>query len=95
MLEMFDVRNKRVTVAGAARSGLAAAKLLAARGAHVTLSDTRSNVPEAEALRGLGIVPELGGHITDTFTTADLVVLSPGVPPEQSAVAAPRSEVCR
>ena len=26
---------------------------------------------------------ELGGHITDTFTSADLVVLSPGVPPEQ------------
>src|SRR5262245_54977483 len=85
---MFDVRNKRVTVAGAARSGLAASRLLAARGAHVTLSDTRSNVPEAEALRGLGIVFELCGHTVDTFTTADLVVLSPGVPPDQVAVAA-------
>src|SRR5262245_16614409 len=85
---MFDVRNKRVTVAGAARSGLAAAKLLAARGARVTLSDARSNVPEAESLRGLGIVLELGGHVIDTFTTADLVVLSPGVAPEQVAVAA-------
>jgi UDP-N-acetylmuramoylalanine--D-glutamate ligase len=85
---MLDVRNKRVTVAGAARSGLAASKLLAARGAHVTLSDTRSNIPEAEGLRGLGIVLELGGHTIDTFTTADLVVLSPGVPPEQVAVAA-------
>jgi UDP-N-acetylmuramoylalanine--D-glutamate ligase len=33
-------------------------------------------------LRALGVVLELGGHVADTFTTADLVVLSPGVPPE-------------
>jgi UDP-N-acetylmuramoylalanine-D-glutamate ligase len=43
----FDVNDKRVTVAGAARSGLAAAELLARRGARVTLSDTRATVPEA------------------------------------------------
>jgi UDP-N-acetylmuramoylalanine-D-glutamate ligase len=38
----FSVEHKRVTVAGAARSGLAAAELLARRGAHVTLSDSRT-----------------------------------------------------
>jgi len=89
---MFDVREKKVTVAGAARSGLAAARLLAARGARVTLSDTRSNVPEAESLRMLGVALELGGHVAETFTTADLVVLSPGVPPEQVVVAAARAQ---
>jgi UDP-N-acetylmuramoylalanine--D-glutamate ligase len=86
----FDVTGKRVTVAGAARSGLAAAELLVRRGAHVTLSDTRSEAPETEPLIRLGVHLELGGHQTQTFTTADLVVLSPGVPPEQAAVKAAR-----
>jgi UDP-N-acetylmuramoylalanine--D-glutamate ligase len=86
----FDVTSKRVTVAGAARSGLAAAELLARRGAQVTLSDTRTEIPEAQPLTTLGVELELGGHRTPTFTGADLVVLSPGVPPEQAAVAAAR-----
>src|SRR6202023_2254663 len=42
---IFSVDGKRVTVAGAARSGLAAAELLARRGAAVTVSDTRADVP--------------------------------------------------
>ena len=33
---------------------------------------------------------ELGGHKTETFTSADLVVLSPGVPIDQPAVQAAR-----
>ena len=86
----FDVTNTRVTVVGAARSGLAAAELLARRGARVTLSDARADVPEAAYLRGLGIALELGGHVPDTFTSADLVVLSPGVPPDQDVVQAAR-----
>ena len=86
----FSVEGTRVTVAGAARSGLAAAELLARRGARVTLSDSRSEVPEADRLRSLGIALELGGHTRDTFTSADLVVLSPGVPPEQDVVQAAR-----
>jgi len=87
---MFSVDQKRVTVAGAARSGLAAAELLARRGAHVTLSDTRARVLEAEPLRQLGVRLELGGHTRETFTGADLIVLSPGVPPEQPFVQAAR-----
>src|SRR5262245_25860220 len=86
----FEVTNKRVTVAGAARSGLAAAELLARRGARVTLSEARPHAPETEPLEALGVRLELGGHQNDTFTNADLVVLSPGVPPEQPAVQAAR-----
>ena len=86
----FDVANKRVTVAGAARSGIAAADLLARRGAQVTLSEMRADAPETEPLRVLGVQLELGGHRIETFTRADLVVLSPGVPPEQAAVQAAR-----
>ncbi len=87
----FNVDGKRVTVAGAARSGIAAAELLARRGARVTLSDVRRDVAEAEALRPLGVALELGGHQAATFADADVIVLSPGVPPEQPAIAAARS----
>src|SRR2546425_6851001 len=87
----FDVTGKRVTVAGAARSGLAAAELLSRRGARVTLSDSRSDAPETAPLNALGVELELGGHRTETFAGADLVVLSPGVPPMQDAVQAARA----
>ena len=83
--------GKRVTVAGAARSGIAAAELLARRGARVTLSDTRPSVPEAERLRALGV--RSGARRTPAARPsrrADLVVLSPGVPPEQPVVASAR-----
>ena len=79
-----------MTVAGAARSGMAAAELLAQRGARVTLSDVRSELPEAAPLRALGVELELGGHQSSTFTEADLIVMSPGVPSEIPAVAAAR-----
>jgi len=87
----FDVTGKRVTVAGAARSGLAAAELLARRGAHVTLSEMRGDLPAAEPLKALGVRLELSGHRTATFTDADLIVLSPGVPAEQPAIEAARA----
>jgi UDP-N-acetylmuramoylalanine--D-glutamate ligase len=87
----FSVDRKRVTVVGAARSGLAAAELLARRGATVTLSDLRAEVPEAEPLRRLGVALELGAHNPETFTTAELIVLSPGVPADQAPIQAARS----
>jgi UDP-N-acetylmuramoylalanine--D-glutamate ligase len=86
----FDVEGQRVTVVGAARSGIAAAELLAQRGARVTLSDARSEVPEAEKLRALNVRLELGGHQQPTFTNANLLVLSPGVPLDQPMVRAAR-----
>ncbi len=87
----FDVAGQRVTVVGAARSGIAAAELLAARGARVTLTDTRAELEVADLLRAQGIAIELGGHSTDTFARADLVVLSPGVPPDQPVIQATRA----
>jgi UDP-N-acetylmuramoylalanine--D-glutamate ligase len=82
-----DVKGKRVTVAGAARSGIAAAELLAKRGARVTLSEMRTEAADAEPLRQLGVSLELGGHRAETFADADLIVMSPGVPSEQPVVA--------
>jgi UDP-N-acetylmuramoylalanine--D-glutamate ligase len=87
----FDVTNKRVTVAGAARSGIAAAELLVRRDARVTLSEQRADVAAVEPLRKLGVQLELGGHQPATFTDADLIVLSPGVPPDHPVVEAARA----
>ncbi len=42
------------------------------------------------ASRGLGVVLALGPHRADAFARADLIVLSPGVPPSQDAIAAAR-----
>lgn len=79
----MSVAGRRVLVVGAARSGLAAADLLVDRGAHVTLTDVRTSVEAADALRARGVTLELGGHRIETLRETDLIVLSPGVPPTQ------------
>nr|MBA3639110.1 UDP-N-acetylmuramoyl-L-alanine--D-glutamate ligase [Acidobacteriota bacterium] len=73
---------------GAARSGVAAAHLLARRGATVTLTDLQPAIPEEDALRAAGVALELGGHDAATLTRADIVVLSPGVPSTEPAIQA-------
>jgi UDP-N-acetylmuramoylalanine--D-glutamate ligase len=85
---MFSVDGKRVVVVGAARSGVAAAQLLATRGADVTLTDLRPSLTEELVLREAGVKLELGGHRPETLAAADLIVLSPGVSPTQRDVAA-------
>ena len=87
----FSVSGKRAVVAGAARSGIAAAQLLVRRGATVTLSDMRESLPDAGELEAAGIALELGGHRDATFAGADLIVMSPGVPVNQPAVKAARA----
>ena len=86
----FSVRGKRVVVAGAARSGIAAARLLVRRGASVTLSDVRDEFEGAGDLEADGVMLELGGHTQATFGNADLIVLSPGVPASQPVIQAAR-----
>jgi UDP-N-acetylmuramoylalanine--D-glutamate ligase len=86
----FSVRGSRVTVVGAARSGVAAAELLVRRGARVTLTDVRPEIEDEIRLRAAGVELELGGHREHTFTGADLIVLSPGVPTKQPLLEAAR-----
>ena len=85
-MEEFSVDGARVVVLGAARSGVAAAELLARRGGRVILSDIRDSISEAERLEAAGVRLELGGHRPDTLADAELIVLSPGVSPRLPAV---------
>jgi UDP-N-acetylmuramoylalanine--D-glutamate ligase len=87
----FSVSGKRVVVVGAARSGVAAAELLVRRGASVTLTDVRDQIDADARLREAGVELELGGHRPETLLGADLIVLSPGVPPGQSVIAEARA----
>ena len=79
----MNVAGKKVLVMGAARSGIACAKFLAAEGATVALNDAQPLEKwSAEALalksKGVGLLAgEVPGWLLDNL---DLVVISPGVP---------------
>ncbi|MDX2022347.1 MAG: UDP-N-acetylmuramoyl-L-alanine--D-glutamate ligase [Deltaproteobacteria bacterium] len=77
-----DLQGKRVLVVGLGRSGQAVAKLCAAKGALVTVTDKKPAADLATQVAGLppGVQQELGGHNAQTFLSAELIVLSPGVP---------------
>ena len=81
--------GRSVTVVGLARSGVAACRLLRALGARVTGTDARAAdalAPEARALSAEGVRLVLGGHPPEAFETAELVVVSPGVPADHPAL---------
>jgi UDP-N-acetylmuramoylalanine--D-glutamate ligase len=75
-----DLAGKRVVVVGLGKSGVAAAKLCLARGAHVVGTDSAPADQTSEEARALGIELVLGGHEGAKFETAKLIVVSPGVP---------------
>jgi len=79
----MNIQGKHIVIAGLGKSGMATARFLSSRHARVTVTDMageqalKSNL---EQLKGMDIRQELGGHQVKTFETADLIVLSPGVP---------------
>jgi UDP-N-acetylmuramoylalanine--D-glutamate ligase len=86
----MDLQGKKVVVVGLALTGVAVAKFCAKRGARVTVTDGKPADKLADQMKLLDGVPvtwQLGGHDLATFTSADLVVMSPGVPtlPEMTA----------
>ena len=80
MHRQSDVHQKRITIVGGARSGIAALKLLHAQGASVFLTEYSEGSEDLIAFLSSGAYPhELGGH-TERALEADFMVVSPGVP---------------
>jgi UDP-N-acetylmuramoylalanine--D-glutamate ligase len=80
-----ELEGRKVLVIGAARSGVAAARFLAARGALVVLNDRKEFIDwpdDALALKGDGGVVKLlaGDAPSWLLDQVSLVVISPGVP---------------
>ncbi len=86
---MISYQDKKVTVVGLARSGLAAARLLKKLGADVTVTEAKRSEPYERLARELGeegVAVELGGHSRAAVAGRDLLVLSPGVRLDASPV---------
>ena len=76
---MRDFRQKSITILGAGRSGLAAARVLRDLGADVFVSDQSSlALSTRQELSQLSISFEEGGH-SERALAAHLIILSPGV----------------
>ena len=87
------VERKPVVVVGLARSGVAAALLLARRGETVVATDRKGPgelQEEVLKLQAAGVRVELGGHVAGTLARAARVVVSPGVPFDLPELAAAR-----
>ena len=75
--------GKRIVVLGAARQGLAAARFLFRRGAHVTINDHRSLkelVNAKAALEDISIQWVLGSHPLELLDKTDFICISGGIP---------------
>lgn len=82
-------KDKKVTVVGLARSGVAASNLLKSLGAEVFVTDSSSNDKLKELAKDLirdDMRVELGGHTIDFIRGKDLVVVSPGVSDKSQAI---------
>jgi UDP-N-acetylmuramoylalanine--D-glutamate ligase len=77
--------NRKISVLGMARSGIAVAQLLSRKGAEVFVSELK---PEKELenqiaqLKTLYIDFEVGAHTDKILEDKDFIVISPGIPPD-------------
>ncbi|MBR9978760.1 MAG: UDP-N-acetylmuramoyl-L-alanine--D-glutamate ligase [Bacteroidetes bacterium] len=88
MQRAFDIASLNVTIVGAARSGLAAARLLHRKGVSVFLTELSPASKFEEAARILReeqVPHEFGQHSARVFA-ADIVVVSPGIPSEAPVI---------
>lgn len=78
----MEISGKKISIIGAERSGIAAAKLAIRKGAEVFLSDFSDSPDKREkmsSLRSANFDFELGGH-SEKVWDCELIVTSPGVP---------------
>jgi UDP-N-acetylmuramoylalanine--D-glutamate ligase len=90
----IDLEGKRVLVVGLGRTGVVVSLFSAGYGAIVTATDDKpeSEIAEVAAkLRAVGVTLVLGGHTSAIFLEQDLIVVSPGVPANLSALGLARA----
>lgn len=80
----MEFQNKKITVAGAGISGIAAAKLLEEAGAVVTLYDANNTLSEAEVREKISADFKgffcFGEFTEELLCSTEVLVMSPGVP---------------
>ena len=79
----MDYEGKKVLVVGMARSGIAAAQLLRACGADVTVNDSKSEEElgaQLYPLEGLQLTRRFGCGAMELLEGQDCLVISPGIP---------------
>lgn len=80
---MISLKNKDVTVVGLGKSGLSAVRLLLKKGAHVAATDSDESLRlDLAEFKSLPVAFKLGRHKAEDFLSADLIVVSPGIPAE-------------
>jgi UDP-N-acetylmuramoylalanine--D-glutamate ligase len=80
---MSKYKGKKVLVVGFGLSGVAVARFMAKQGARVMVTDLKQKSELSESCKAcddLKIEYELGRHNSKSFTTAELIVVSPGIP---------------
>ncbi len=85
MADIGVLAGVRVLIVGLGREGVALATYLAGHGVAVTATDMQSEAqlgPAAATLRAAGVTLELGRHPDWLLANTDLLLVSPGVPPE-------------
>src|SRR5438046_1898181 len=88
-LETDEFTGRRVAILGMARTGMAAAPVLASLGAQVRLSDSepehklRDRLAEASGF-GVELLP--GADPEEALEGADIVIPSPGIRPESAVL---------
>ncbi|MDD5607218.1 MAG: UDP-N-acetylmuramoyl-L-alanine--D-glutamate ligase [Ignavibacterium sp.] len=85
---MTEIRNKKISIIGAVRSGIGAAKLAKQLGAVPFVSDSGSEnklKSSIEVLKTEGIDFEIEKH-SDKVFNCDLMIVSPGVPSDSEVI---------
>ncbi|MBN1445026.1 MAG: UDP-N-acetylmuramoyl-L-alanine--D-glutamate ligase [Candidatus Omnitrophica bacterium] len=83
MIEIMEIKNKKIVVAGMGKTGLDTAVFLAKRGADVFVTESSASEEVKKTATGLeakGIKTETGGHTEKFMEGAAMLVPSPGVP---------------
>ena len=74
----MNIRGKKIAVVGMGRSGVSVSKLALSLGAKVLCIDQNPTAPQVAGCQHL-----YGTEASDALAEQDLIILSPGVPPEQ------------